>query len=212
MEEMTYHDRIFYCGTSEEARSIILQPEIELTTNERWKRETAYLAEMIEWPEGTRLVVDYGCGIGRMMKVTGPSAIGVDISPSMRAQGEQYLLDDERQDRGFVSPECFELLIERGLRAQGAMAIWSLQHVLAPADVIRTIFNALLPGAPFFVINRDTRVVPAMRDGQFVWVNDGISIKEALESGGFTLLHEQPMPETLCYPGAWFRKYERAHV
>ena len=213
LEELTYDARCFVCRTSEEARAIILQPEIGLTTNERWERETAYLADVIEWPEGTRLVIDYGCGIGRLMKVTGPATIGVDISPSMRAQGEQYLLhENDRQDRGFVSPECFELMIERGLRAQGAMAVWSLQHTLEPASVIRTIFNALLPGAPFYVVNRDNRVVPAMRDGHLVWVNDGANVHELLEAGGFVLVHEEPMPETLCYPGAWLRKYERASV
>lgn len=219
-ETYDYDASVFVCATSEEAQSVILQPEIVLppdhsagmwlTTKERWQRETAYLAETIEWPDDTRLVIDYGCGIGRMMKVTAPATIGVDISPSMRAQGEEYLL--RRQDCGFVSPGLFGLLIERGLRAQGAMAIWSLQHVLSPTDVIRSIFNALLPGAPFYVINRDNRVVPAMPDGRLAWVNDGVSITEAMESGGFMLVHEHPMPETLCYPGAWFRKYERAHV
>ena len=217
-EEATYDPRIFVCRTTEEARSIILTPEIGLSTNERWERETEYLAELINWPEDTRLVIDYGCGIGRMMRVTKPAVLGVDISPSMRAHGEAYLIHDtgrireDRQECGFVSPACLELMIERGLRAQGAMAIWALQHTLDPASCIRMMFNALPPGAPFYVVNHETRFVPALNDGHFAWVNDGVDMRKAVESGGFVLVHEEPMPETLCQPGAWFRKYERAYL
>lgn len=206
-----YDPRIFTCRTTEEARQIILMPEAGLSTNERWERETRWLAEMIQWPEGARLVIDYGCGVGRMMRASRPAVIGVDISPSMRAQGEGYM-EHARQNCGFVPPECLELMVERGLRAQGAMAIWSLQHMARPDEAIRLVFNALLPGAPFYVVNREHRCVPAARDGHFIWVHDGVDIGERLESGGFVLAHDEPMPETLCAPGAWFRRYERAHV
>jgi SAM-dependent methyltransferase len=214
---VTYDPRIFVCRTSEEARQIILTPEVGLSTNERWERETAYLSEMIIWPDDARLVIDYGCGIGRMMRNTRPSVLGVDISPSMRAHGEAYLTMDgarARDDRtacGFISPDCLELLIERGLRAQGAMAIWTLQHTLDPRACIRTIFNALLPGAPFYVVDRG-RLIPALQDGNFAWVSDGVDIGQAVEAGGFVLVHEEPMPTTLCAAGAWFRAYERAAI
>lgn len=209
----TYEPRIFDCRTAEDARAIILMPESGLSTNERWERETAYLTELIDWPEAARLVIDYGCGIGRMMRGMQPSVLGVDISASMRAQGEAYVLHDQpRQDRGFVTPAFLERLLERGLRAHGALAVWSLQHVLEPHEAIRQLFNALMPGSPLYVVNRDGRYLPCLEDNRFVWVNDGVDIGAAVESGGFVLVHEQPMPETLCAAGAWFRKYERAHV
>lgn len=211
-ETSTYDPRIFVCRTTEEARAVILNDEAGLKTNERWNRETPYLAQLIEWPQNTRIVIDYGCGIGRMMNAVSPAVLGVDMSASMRAQGEAYLMNEDRKSCGFVSPELFGLLIERGFRAQGAMAIWSLQHILDPHEAVRQVFNALPPGAPFYVVNRDNRAVPATRDGHFSWVNDGVNIRDVLESGGFVLVHEEPMPETLCVPGATFRRYERAHV
>ncbi|HEY4153513.1 MAG TPA: methyltransferase domain-containing protein [Pseudolysinimonas sp.] len=211
-DPVTYEPRIFTCRTTEEARAVILNDEAGLNTNERWKRETPYLAELMEWPENTRVVIDYGCGIGRMMNAVHPAVLGVDFSPSMRAQGEAYLMHEERRSCGFVSPELLDLIVERGFRAQGAMAVWSLQHVLLPHEAVRQIFNALPPGAPFYVVNRDNRAVPALRDGHFSWINDGVVIKDVVESGGFVLAHEEPMPDTLCMPGAWFRRYERAHV
>jgi hypothetical protein len=206
-----YDPRVFRCRSSEEARSIILMPEAGLNTNERWERETEYLAGLIEWPKDTRLVIDYGCGIGRMAKAMKPAVLGVDMMPTMRAQGEGYL-ENVRQDCGFIPPVCLELLAERGLRAQGAMAIWALQHMPYPDRVVRLLFNCLPPGAPLYVVNRDNRCVPASHDGRIVWVDDGADMKEVVESGGFVLTHEEPMPETLCAPGAWFRRYERAAV
>jgi SAM-dependent methyltransferase len=212
MSAAAYYPSVFNCPNTEVARAIILTPENGLSTNERWERETSYLSEMIEWPADARLILDYGCGIGRMMKATADRAVlGVDISPTMRAHGVGYLRD--RDDYAFVSPTYFETLIERGLRAQGAMAIWSLQHVLSPSDVIRQVFNALLPGAPFYVVNRETRYVPKSRDeGIFAWFDDGINIGDCLESGGFVLVQSNAMPETLCAPGAWLRRYERATI
>jgi hypothetical protein len=144
------------------------------------------------------------------MKPAIPAVLGVDISPSMRAHGVHYL--GERLDCAFISPDCLLLLIERGLRAQGAMAIWSLQHVLNPEEAVRLLFNALVVGSPLYVVNRNSRYVPARNDGDFAWVNDGIDIGETLESGGFVLVHEETMPLTLCAEGAWFRRYERAAV
>jgi SAM-dependent methyltransferase len=212
-EAAEYAPRVFECRTTEEARAIILMDEVGLNPNERWKRETPYLADLMEWPENTRIVIDYGCGIGRMMTAIRPSVLGVDFQASMRAQGEAYLMHEDRKACGFVSPECLELLIERGFRAHGAMAVWSLQHILQPEPAIRQIFNALPPGAPFYVVNRDNRAIPVLTEsGRLLWANDGVNIPEKLEAGGFVLVHEEPMPTTLCEAGAWFRKYERAHV
>jgi hypothetical protein len=212
--ELTYDPRIFMCRTPEEARAVILNGgDGGLTTNERWERETAFLSELINWLPNTRLVIDYGCGIGRMMRVMPVPCLGVDISPSMRGQGEAYLMQDNRHDVGFVSPGCLDILLERGLRAQGALAVWALQHVLDPDYCIRQIFNAITPGSPFYVVNQDRRWVPAARDGHFQWIDDTIDIWERIEDGGFVLVHEEPMPDTLVNRGSsWFRKYERAHV
>lgn len=212
-ETAEYAPRIFECRTTEEARACILNDEAGLNTNERWKRETPYLADLMEWPENTRVVIDYGCGIGRMMAAIQPAVLGVDFQASMRAQGEAYLMNEDRKSCGFVSPECLELLIERGFRAQGAMAVWSLQHILQPEIAIRHLFNALVPGAPLYVVNRDNRAVPVLTNhGRLLWANDGVSIYDKLQDGGFVLEHEEPMPETLCVEGAWFRRYVRAHV
>jgi SAM-dependent methyltransferase len=206
-EQLTYDPRLFFCRDSEAARSIILTPEAGLTTNDRWERETAWLADRLAFSDDARLVIDYGCGIGRIAKVLPMPVLGVDISATMRAQAIAYV---QRNDVGIVSPFMMQTLIERGLRASGAIAVWSLQHVAAPEVDIRLLFNALLPSAPLYLINRQSRYVPVSRGEEYGFVNDGKDIGALMEEGGFVLVHDEPMPETLCAPGAYFRRYERA--
>jgi SAM-dependent methyltransferase len=88
---LTYNPEIFSVPNLSQAKNIILTAESS-TTEERWKTETPMLAALIAahnkiGPD--TVMLDYGCGIGRMAKELiarhGCRVIGVDISPSMRA-------------------------------------------------------------------------------------------------------------------------------
>ncbi len=89
---LTYNPEIFSVPKLSQAKNIILTAESS-TTEERWKTETPMLSALIAAQNQIgpdTVVLDYGCGIGRMAKelITrhGCRVIGVDISPSCQRQ------------------------------------------------------------------------------------------------------------------------------
>src|SRR6187455_2492067 len=98
MAKVTYSPAAFDVADEAAARRIILTPEFEQDTAERWERETPYLAGLVggQVPlDADSLVIDYGCGIGRLSKALieryGCHVLGVDISARMRAMAPDYV-------------------------------------------------------------------------------------------------------------------------
>jgi SAM-dependent methyltransferase len=182
-----YYPEIFNVADMKRAKGIILTEEGPgADTETRWALETPYVIELIGQAFSLRpdmVVLDYGCGIGRMAKAmidaSGCSVIGVDISPGMRALAGEYV----RSDRFMaVTPGQFDILVGAGLRVHAAISVWVLQHCFAPADDIACIRRSLIPGGGAFVLNMPKRAVPAVLDsapaqpGEFVWAADGIDV------------------------------------
>ena len=183
-----YFPEIFNVKDLPHARDVILTGEGSgADTDTRWERETPYVLELVreQVALGPRtLVLDYGCGIGRiakaMIEATGCAVIGVDISPGMRALAVDYVASDRFV---VVSPGQYDLLVGAGLRVQAAIAIWVLQHCFAPADDIARIGRGLGADGRLFVLNMPKRAVPAVRDGKsFFWAWDGIDVGALLRS------------------------------
>jgi SAM-dependent methyltransferase len=208
MEQAKYEPRIFIQPTLDDAKQIILMPEQGLTTEQRWELETEWLRPKLKFDEG--LVIDYGCGVGRLSKVIEPNyVLGIDISPTMRAQAPDYV-----QKPGFAvtHPFFLEEMVKAGLRANGAVAVWALQHCLDLKYDLQLLYEALLPGAKFYCVDQlNRRYVPAtVNDGkEFTWVNDGVSIDQTLHDIGFAFDSKEDMPENLCQPGSVFRTWIR---
>jgi SAM-dependent methyltransferase len=188
-ERVTYHPEIFDVRNIDQARQIILTGEGS-TTEERWVSETPWLADEISnsmtiGPE--TLIIDYGCGIGRMSKELidryGCRVIGIDISDNMRALAVDYVRSPRFMS---CSPPMLDALVERGLVADAAISIWVLQHCLKPEEDIGRIHAALKPGADFFLLNNLYRAVPTREKA---WVNDGLDIKQ-LVGAHFTMQRE----------------------
>jgi SAM-dependent methyltransferase len=212
---LTYNPEIFSVPNLSQAKNIILTAESS-TTEERWKTETPMLAALIAanskiGPD--TVVLDYGCGIGRMTKELiarhGCRVIGVDISPSMRALSVEYV----NSDSFFACPPAMlKVLIDGGLRVDLAISIWVLQHCLSPGIDIGYLRDALKPGGGLFVVNNIHRAVPTKEAG---WASDGIDIKGTL-ARIFSLQSEQTfvspdVPSTLSGSSFWaaFKKAER---
>jgi SAM-dependent methyltransferase len=190
---LTYNPGVFSVRDIDHAMRIILTPE-DSTTQERWKVETGYLADLIESHlevnPGT-LLLDYGCGIGRLSKELidrqDCAVVGADISPEMRMLGVQYV----RSQRFLAcAPAALDTLLASGLRFDAAISVWVLQHARAPEEDIALIRAALRPGAPFFLVNNIRRAVPTHEAG---WADDGIDIK-ALVLEAFELEEEGVIP------------------
>jgi SAM-dependent methyltransferase len=181
LAEITYDQTVFAVRDLQEAMAIILTPE-DSTTEERWRQETGYLADMIEMQlevSPASLLLDYGCGIGRLSKELIQrqecTVVGVDISPHMRMLSLPYVGSDRFLP---ASREALDMLLVNGVRFDAAFSVWCLQHCHRPEEDIALIQAALKPGAPLFIVNNDRRAVPTREAG---WVDDGLDVKGILE-------------------------------
>jgi SAM-dependent methyltransferase len=179
--KVQYFPGIFEVKDLEAAKAIILTDEgLGADTATRWELETPYVARLISQHlnlEPGTLLLDYGCGIGRLARPLieqfGCHVIGVDISASMRVLAPTYV-NDERFS--IVSPAQFDALVEKGLRIDAAISVWVLQHCFDPAQDVARIRRGLRPDGTAFVLNMRKRAVPAVEAAQsapqFHWVAD----------------------------------------
>ncbi|MBS0360050.1 MAG: methyltransferase domain-containing protein [Proteobacteria bacterium] len=174
----THNPSVFESPDLRAAQQIILTPEGDRSTDERWARETPYLTELLGaalalTPES--LVIDYGCGVGRLSKALierfGCMVLGVDSSEAMRGFAPGYV-----KDAAFsvVSRRGLQAMAAAGLRADAAISVWVLQHCLKPQADIGLLRKALKPGAPLGLVNMWKRAVPTV---ERAWVNDHLDVR-----------------------------------
>ncbi len=193
--QLAYYPQIFEASNEAQAREIILTPERGTTSEERWGKETEFLksdiAEFLS-PTDKTLILDYGCGIGRMAKVlietTGCMVIGVDISVSMRQLAPRYVASDRFT---IASKTEFEAMVANGLRADAGIALWVLQHCLRVREDVQLIKSALRPGGLLYVLNNLIAAVPTNAG----WVNDGTDIVPILDAE-FDVIDVSRLPTT----------------
>jgi ubiquinone/menaquinone biosynthesis C-methylase UbiE len=175
-----FKPEVFEVPSLEQAKSIIVTGERGITTDEHWQKETPFLAgDVVErlkiGPE--TLVLDYGCGIGRIAKELiarcGCRVMGIDASKAMRELAPGYVLSERFN---IWSPEVFAQMLDRDFHVDCAISLWVIQHVLDPKQTIGLIHRALRPGGLFYALNQQTRCVPT----DLGWVNDGIDVWAAL--------------------------------
>jgi SAM-dependent methyltransferase len=187
-----YYPEIFDVVDIQHAKQTILTHEGPGADSEaRWAIETPYVLELLQPAlalTADTLVLDYGCGIGRMAKAmiesSGCSVIGLDTSPRMRKLAGDYV-DSDRFIA--VSPHVFDLMLSAGLRVHAAIAVWVLQHCFAPAVDIARIRRALIANGSAFVLNMPKRAVPAVLDDtssgrRFAWAQDSIDVAALLRA------------------------------
>ncbi|MGB6536396.1 MAG: methyltransferase domain-containing protein [Xanthobacteraceae bacterium] len=182
-----YCPEIFDARDVQQAKRIILTNEGGLDSEARWQTETPYLIELIlrSFALGPDMVVlDYGCGIGRvakaMIEVSGCSVVGLDISGSMRQLARDYVGSDRFIA---VSPGQYDTMVAAGLRVNAAIAVWVLQHCLQPAEDIARIRRSIVPKGRIFVLNMSARAVPSVDGGnKFAWVQDEIDVAALLRA------------------------------
>ncbi|MDB5477334.1 MAG: hypothetical protein JWP49_2845 [Phenylobacterium sp.] len=124
------------------------------------------------------LVVDLGCGIGRLSKAlierSGCLVLGIDLSQDMRGFAPAYV---GSPNFSVVSPEVFARMVDGGLRADAAISVWVLQHCLDPAADIDRLARGLAPGGRLLAVNNVNRAVPTVEKR---WGDDGIDVRTAL--------------------------------
>ncbi len=176
-----YKPEIFDVKTIDEAKAIILTPEDGYSPEQRWMKETPLLAEDVSKAlklSAGSLVLDFGCGVGRIAKEligkNGGAVLGVDISNSMRSLAHQYV---ERPEFSCTSRNGLIALVRHGLQVDHAYVVWVLQHSAEPEQDIELLWSAIKPGGSLLVVNTKNRVVPTDKG----WSNDGKNITRLLE-------------------------------
>lgn len=173
-----YSPAVFDVGTIEQAKQIILTPQAGLTTNQRWESETPYLLDLIDKNcdvSENSVVLDYGCGIGRMSKALidkyNCRVVGADISPSMRALAAAYVSSDK-----FFA--CAPSVLDWSkINFDLALAVWVLQHCFDVGADVSRIRSRMTPEGELFVVNDKRRIVPSDRG----WVSDGKDVHHILD-------------------------------
>jgi SAM-dependent methyltransferase len=203
----TYDPRVFNVASIGDAMRIILTPE-DSTTEHRWATETPHLADLISrccTLNQESLVLDYGCGIGRLAKELiarhGCSVVGVDISANMRALAVSHV----NSDRFFAcAPTMLDRLLEQNITFDLALAIWVLQHCPHVREDIARIARAPAPDRGCSVVNQRDRAVPTVESG---WASDGIDIaallRETLREGPHGPLAAEHTTENLSRDAYW---------
>lgn len=185
---LTYDPSIFDVPNIEGAKEIVLTSENGISTQVRWDSETPWLLNLIgKHIKPSGLVVDYGCGVGRLagpLVNQGYSVIGVDASSIMR-QHATNLVASERFMA--MTPATLEQLAGIDIKADCVLAIWVLQHCFDLDAEVERIYKALNKGGIVGVMDMRHRAVPTNQG----WVNDGKSVKDTL-SRFFTLLQQYP--------------------
>lgn len=211
MAQASYSPEIFAVGDFEAGKIAVVgstSREPLEQTNERWEKETPWLAEEIIRGCGIEEgddVLDYGCGIGRVakeiIKRTGCRVTGVDQSPEMRALAVDYV-----QSEGFaaISSLDFRTQVLGSRKFKSAYCTWVLQHCVSPTQIVDTIKMCLPYGAPFYVLNEKSRYIPTTAG----WVDDGLSIEELLKSR-FAIVRDGEIPvgvtgKTLSERSRWY--------
>lgn len=176
---LEYNSAVFDVSDIQHAKSVILTREGERSTDDRWRAETPYLLSLIDQHLGISsdsVVLDYGCGIGRMSKAMiekyGCRVVGVDISPSMRALAAAYVSSDK-----FFA--CAPEMLSLGIKFDEAIAVWVLQHCNQVEEDVARIHKSMNPGGGLFVVNDRNRLVPTNARGG--WANDGKNVREILK-------------------------------
>jgi SAM-dependent methyltransferase len=185
-----YIPHFFETDSEDRARQLILTDNDTMTGAERWEHETNFLCEAIGRelnPQTTDVILDFGCGIGRVAKAVierfGCRVIGLDISASMRKMALEYV---QSINFSAVSPDEFDALVRGRVQISHCYAIWVLQHVVDPRAELVRIKEGLKQSGRFYFVNEPGRCVPC----DLGWVNDGLDILKIIPDFGLRVVKE----------------------
>lgn len=178
-----YYPEFFAAQNIQQAKEIILTGT---NTNNKWQQETTQLTDKLikEIPITEKSVVlDYGCGIGRISKElieqTGCTVIGVDVSPNMLALSFDYVMSPNFTP---CSLKNLSVLVRSGLKFDVAFAILVLQHCAEPQTDIKSIHRALKTNGYIYLLNEKNRCVPIFNETtrEQNWSIDNVDIHKLL--------------------------------
>lgn len=173
---MPYIKEVFDVTTFEQAKHVVLTSDPN--DPKKFENETNFLidtiAEHLNELNSDSVVLDFGCGMGRISRELinrfNCKVIGLDISASMLTFAKLYTANIKKFEgtHSYTTPESVDF----------AISILALQHSEDPKKEIDNIVSVLKPGGYFILLNEKQRFVPSDVDSQsyIVWKDDGFDI------------------------------------
>lgn len=179
MKEYTFNPDFFIPRDLDHAKHIILTPE-DSDVDERWQLETEFTLKIIELflpLDSNSIVLDWGCGIGRLSKVLiekyNCKVVGIDLQPKMLEYAKSY-----------VNSDLFETLEYKDIfnklpreRFNAVIASWVFQHSDKTQYEIPLIYRSLKEHGQMFILECEKKAIPNQVGGYF---DDNISTKQQL--------------------------------
>lgn len=194
---MNYVKEVFNPVSFEHAKNISLSPDSRELY--KFENETDFFINFIRGQNiitSNSLVLDFGCGMGRVSKKLvsdfGCMVIGTDISADMLRFAQQYVNNPNKfRTKPYHSVCDIDVII----------ASLVLQHVQNPAVEIQNLYSILKPGGHIILLDEPRRFVPTGVDkNRFViWNDDGVIINDVMEKffknvGFYTYRNRTDMP------------------
>lgn len=157
--KVKYNPNIFDPVSIEHAKQIILlDPDVP----NQWETETEWTMNLFREKQlfnEKSVVLDWGCGIGRLAKPIieeyNCKVIGVDFQGNMLKYAKEYV---NHPNFTAISNEEFHDLPDDYFTV--GIAIWALQHAIEITSVLRCIQKKLKSNGEFAVLNLYSKSVP----------------------------------------------------
>lgn len=175
-----YDSSFFDPKNLDHAKHIILTSE-NSTSEERWIKETEWTIKTIDAfmnLDSDSLVLDWGCGIGRISKPIiekyGCNVVGVDLQSQMLSYAKEYVNSDLFHT--ILRDNIFTELIK--YKFTHVIACWVFQHSNMLQYEIPVIYNSMKMDSQIFLIELNKKAIPNKAGGFY---DDKISSKGELE-------------------------------
>lgn len=167
---INYNPNFFTPIDIEDAKKIILGHGIHESQN-RWDVETEWTYQLFRsrnFLTKNSIVLDWGCGIGRLSKMIierfDCTVVGVDIDKKML----EYSIDYVKKDK-FIPMSVDDFKKSNRFDFTTAIAVWTLQHSVFIEEDLDIIKKSLISEGDFFIFEENQPAIPIKENEKSIW-------------------------------------------
>lgn len=167
---INYNPNFFTPRDLEDAKKIILGHGV-IESKHRWEVETEWTYQLFRsknFLNKDSIVLDWGCGIGRLSKMMidrfDCTVVGVDIDQKMLELSVDYVNRDK-----FIPMSVNDFKRNNHFNFTNAISVWTLQHSPFVDEDLDIIKNFLIPGGGFFIFEENQPSIPIKENEESIW-------------------------------------------